>query len=140
VSDLLSQSVWRAVVDASIYLPQDGNKRPGRFIALDALEKIVRKSRRSSDQNALLWSLYTDILRLGGEQLAGFTKEELHEFFLIDYFGSETKELFGRKKLKPLRRSSRLTKAEFTDFVDHIVRFAAERGIVLDLPGEISAE
>jgi hypothetical protein len=139
VSDLLSQSVWRAVVDASIYLPQDGNKRPGRFIALDALEKIVRKSRRSSDQNTLLWALYEDVLRQGGETLGGWTKDDLHEYVLGEYFGWDVSEAFGRKRMKPKRRSSRLTKTEFSDFVEFIVRRFAEHGIVLALPGEIAA-
>jgi hypothetical protein len=129
----LTPAVWREIeLNASMH---DGTKQ----ISLPILRNILRKSRRTTDQNALLWSLYEDILRLGGEALAGFTKDELHEFFLIDYFGSETKELFGRKKLKPLKRSSRLTKMEFSDFVEHIVRFAAEKGIVLKLPGEQAA-
>jgi hypothetical protein len=133
----LPASTWREIEKASVYLP--GETSVGRFIGVGTLKTILKKSRRTNDQNALLWSLYEDILKLGGESLAGFTKDELHEFFLIDYFGSETKELFGRKKLKPLKRSSRLTKMEFSDFVEHIVRFAAERGIVLKLPGEQAA-
>jgi hypothetical protein len=133
----LPASTWREIEKASIYLPDQSSV--GRFIGVGTLKTILKKSRRTNDQNALLWSLYEDILKLGGESLAGFTKDELHEFFLIDYFGSETKELFGRKKLKPLKRSSRLTKMEFSDFVEHIVRFAAERGIVLKLPGEQAA-
>jgi hypothetical protein len=130
----LPQSVWREIEKQSVYLPEQ--KTVGRFIGVGTLKTILKKSRRSNDQNALLWSLYEDILKLGGEPLAGFTKDELHEFFLIDYFGSETKELFGRKKLRPLKRSSRLTKMEFSDFVEHIVRKMAEQGIVLKLPGE----
>jgi hypothetical protein len=130
----LPASTWREIEKASVYLP--GETSVGRFIGVGTLKTILKKSRRSNDQNALLWSLYEDILKLGGEPLAGFTKDELHEFFLIDYFGSETKELFGRKKLRPLKRSSRLTKMEFSDFVEHIVRKMAEQGIVLKLPGE----
>jgi hypothetical protein len=133
----LPASTWREIEKAAIYLP--GESSVGRFIGVGTLKTILKKSRRTNDQNALLWSLYEDILRLGGESLRDFTKDELHEFFLIDYFGSETKELFGRKKLKPLKRSSRLTKSEFGDYVEHIVRFAAERGIVLKLPGEQAA-
>lgn len=133
----LTQAQWREIEKSSIYLP--GESSVGRYIGLGTLKTIIKKSRRTNDQNALLWSLYEDILKLGGEALGGFTKDDLHEFFLIDYFGSETKELFGRKKLKPLKRSSRLTKMEFSDLVEHVVRFAAERGIVLTLPGEQAA-
>ena len=130
----LPASTWREIEKAAIYLSDQ--KSVGRFIGVGTLKTILKKSRRTNDQNALLWSLYEDILRMGGESLRGFTKDDLHEFFLIDFFGSETKELFGRKKLKPLKRSSRLTKMEFSDYVEHIVWFAAERSIVLQLPGE----
>src|SRR3990167_9584662 len=136
MSDLTS-SQWREIEKASAYLPID--HPVGRYIGLGTLKNILRKSRRTTTQNALLWSLYTDIIENGGEAMRGFTKDDLHEFFLIDYFGSETLDLFGRKRLKPLRRSSRLTKLEFSDFVEHIVRFMAEHGVVLELPGEQAA-
>ena len=131
----LTGSQWRDIEKASIYVT-DRAVPIGRYVGLGTLKNILRKSKRTNSQNALLWSLYEDIIGKGGEALAGFTKDELHEFFLIDYFGSETRELFGRKKLKPLRRSSRLTKTEFGDFIEHIVRFMAEQGVVLELPGE----
>jgi len=137
VSDLTS-SQWREIEKASVYVPIN-HPAVGRYIALGTLKNILRKSRRTTTQNALLWSLYTDIIENGGEAMRGFTKDDLHEFFLIDYFGAETLDLFGRKRLKPLRRSSRLTKLEFSDFVEHIVRFMAERGVVLELPGEQAA-
>jgi hypothetical protein len=76
--------------------------------------------------------VYPQILR----HTPGFTDEEIHEFFLIAYFGSETVEIFGRKKLRPLRRSSRLLKSEFSDYMDFVVRFMAEKGVVIELPGE----
>jgi hypothetical protein len=95
---------------------------------------------RSLSQNATLWGVvYPQILEQGGESLAGFTGEELHDFFLIEHFGSETSELFGRKKLRPLRRSSKLTTSEFADFLEHICRFMAERGIVIEMPGDTFA-
>lgn len=129
----LTPATWREIEKESVLFPT-----MGPHIALGRLRNIIRKSRRTNDQNALLWSLYSDIIALGGESLGGFTKDDLHEFFLIDYFGAETKELFGRKKLKPLHRSSRLTKMEFAEFVEHIVRFMAEKGVVLTLPGEVA--
>lgn len=132
----LTAAQWRSVVDCSIYLPQDGSRSVGRYIALDKLREIIRKARRSSSQNATLWMVYEQILERGGEAMRGFTKDDLHEFFLLDHFGGEPHELFGRKRLKPHRRSSRLTKTEFADFLDHIVRFMAERSVVLDMPGD----
>lgn len=90
-----------------------------------------QKSRRTLSQNALLWQLYTDILRRGGEQMRDWTKNELHEVFLMHHFGEERVKIFGRTKVRPLRRSSRLTKTEFSEFVESIYRFMAEQGVVL---------
>ncbi len=93
-----------------------------------------KKPGRSLSQNRMLWALYTDILRLGGETMAGWTKEDLHTFFLQDHFGSEVLDIFGKKRQVPLRRSSKLSKAEFVEFCDHIIRFMAERGVPLSDP------
>jgi hypothetical protein len=107
---------------------------------LGTLRNIIRKARRTTDQNALLWALYDDVLKLGGEALAGWSRDDLHEFALGEYFGWDVSEAFGRKRMKPKRRSSRLTKAEFSDFVDAFVRLMAGHGIVLTLPGEIDGQ
>jgi hypothetical protein len=55
----------------------------------------------------------------------------LHEYFLGEHFGWETLEGFGRKRLRPLKRSSKLSTAEFAAFVDFIQRKAAELGIYI---------
>jgi hypothetical protein len=111
-----------------------------KAILLGTLRNIIRKARRTTDQNALLWALYDDVLKLGGEALAGWSRDDLHEFALGEYFGWDVSEAFGRKRMKPKRRSSRLTKAEFSDFVDAFVRLMAGHGIVLTLPGEIDGQ
>lgn len=136
MSDLPS-SVWREIEKASVYLPQDGRSTAGRFIGLGALKNIIRKSRRTNDQNALLWALYDDVLKKGGETLGGWTKDDLHEYCLGEWFGWTEHKAFGRTRLKPKKRSSRLTKLEFSDFVEFIVQRMAEHGIVLQLPGDL---
>lgn len=132
----LTRAQWRDIEKASRYFK---NEALGRFIGLGELRTILRKSRRTNPQNALLWSLYGDILRLGGEQLGGWTTAELHDFFLGEHFGWEIREGFGKKKQIPRRRSSRLTKTEFSEYVDAVVQKCAEFGIVLELPGEKAA-
>lgn len=103
---------------------------------LHAYKVMVSEARpkRSLSQNALLWALYEQIIAKGGEAMQGWEREELHDFFLMNHFGHEVKEMFGKKKMRPLRRSSGLSKQEFTDFVESIVRFMAVRGVVLDMP------
>jgi hypothetical protein len=93
--------------------------------------------RRSTDQNSLLWKLYTDVLKQGGEALRGWTVEEIHEYMLGEYHGWEEVTGFGRRKLRPKKRSSRLTTSEFSDYVEFVVMRSAEHGIVLQMPGEI---
>jgi hypothetical protein len=93
-----------------------------------------KKRTRSLSQNRLLWSLYQQIIDRGGEAMQGWERDDLHEFFLIEHFGGEPKQLFERFRIQPLQRSSSLSKQDFSDFVEHIVRFMAQRGVALDLP------
>ena len=98
------------------------------------LEIHEQKPQRSIQQNKLLWSIYGQIIAKGGEAMQGWSKDDLHEFFLIDHFGGEPKKLFERTRIQPYRRSSKLTKQEFSDLVDHIVRFMSNRGVFIDMP------
>lgn len=131
----LPTSTWLEIAKQSIYLPP-GQGHVGRFIGIDTLRTILRKSRRTNDQNALLWALYDDILTRGGEQLGGWSRDDLHSFLLGEHFGWEKYEAFGMKRVKPKRRSSRLSKVEFADYVEFVVRYMAQHGIVLELPGD----
>lgn len=110
-----------------------------RQASLHAVEVVVKKyqKKRSDEQNRLLWSLYTDILQRGGEMMGGWTKDDLHELFLGTHFGWEVIQGFGQKRKKPLRRSSKLNTVEFAEFVDFIVRYMAEQGVCLKMPGDI---
>lgn len=116
--------------------------RIGRFVRGLAKDKRWTitvepyKKRRSNAQNAFLWKTYERILNAGGEELAGWTKDDLHDFFLIHHFGSELIEGFGVRRHKPLKRSSDLTTTEFMDFIAAIQQFMAERGVYLPDPGE----
>ena len=136
VSDL-PRSVWREIEKSAVYFP--GATTVGRYIGVGDLKNILRRSRRSSPQNSLLWALYSDALKQGGETLGGWTTDDIHEYMLGEYFGWQVCEAFGRKRQKPLKRSSRLTKMEFSDFVEFVVRKFAEHGIVLELPGDPQA-
>jgi len=126
----LSATVWKEIESQSAM--HDGR----RMIQLGILRTILKKSRRTNDQNALLWALYDDALKQGGETLGGWTREDLHEYMLGEHFGWEVHEALGRKRQKPRHRSSRLTKMEFSDFVEFVVQRFAQHGIVLDLPGD----
>jgi hypothetical protein len=66
--------------------------------------------------------------------LPGWDAEDVHEYMLGEWSGWEALEGLGRKRLRPLRRSSRLNKQEFADFVDFIQRKAAEHGVFIPDP------
>jgi hypothetical protein len=135
----LTPAQWREIEKASMPIHWVGEERSRLMIELGVLRNVLRKSRRSNDQNALLWRLYTDILALGGESLGGWTKEDLHEYCLGEWAGWDKCTAFGRTRLKPKRRSSRLTKTEFSDYLEFICQRMAEHGIVLALPGDVAA-
>ena len=93
------------------------------------------KPKRSDQQNAFLWGVvYPSVLEGGGEALRGWTTNDLHEYFLIEAWGSDVIEGFGRKRHKPLRRSSKLTKQEFSDYLAIIEAKCAELGIHIPEP------
>lgn len=89
---------------------------------------------RSEKQNNCLWWIYGEILKLGGNVMAGWDKDDLHEFFLGEHFGTVTKTVFGRKRRTPIRRSKSLSKTHFAELVDFIYRFMANEGVVLPEP------
>ena len=92
------------------------------------------RPRRSDEQNRYLWGyVYPTILK----HLAGWDAEDVHEYCLGEWSGWETVEGFGRKRLKPVRRSSRLSTTEFSDYVGHIQRAMAAQGIYIEDPGEV---
>lgn len=92
-----------------------------------------KRPRRSDEQNKYLWGVvYATVLK----HLEGWTADDVHQFFLGEHFGWETLEGFGRKRLKPIRRSSRLSTVEFSEYVSSIQRIMAEKGVYIPDPGE----
>ena len=95
------------------------------------------KRKRSDAQNRFLWGVvYPMILEQGGETLGGWTRDDIHEFMLGECFGWEVLEGLGRKRMRPLKRSSALNKEEFTEYLTFIDTKCAEFGIVIPQPYE----
>lgn len=105
----------------------------GRLPLMQSWRIEVRESRarRSDQQNRYLWGVvYPEILK----HLQGWDADDVHEYCLGEWSGWETLEGLGRKRVRPIRRSSHLSKLEFMDFVAHIQRKMAERGILIPDP------
>lgn len=94
------------------------------------IEVKEHKPRRSDAQNRYLWGVvYPTVLKAG--KLEGWTAEEVHDYCLGEHFGWETVTGLGRRKIRPIRRSSRLNKQEFSDYIAFIQRRMSERGIYI---------
>jgi hypothetical protein len=129
-------------------LPKDSNREPvvkrlATWLLTLPASKAWRvtveeqKKTRSDPQNRYLWGVcYPAVLRGGGESLAGWTPEDLHDHFLGEHFGTVSITAFGRTHIKPVRRSSKLTPLEFAGYVASIQLKAAELGIYVPDPNE----
>ena len=100
---------------------------------------VEHKPKRSDQQNRYLFGVvYKTILDSG--QLQGYDVDDVHEYFLGEFGGWEVIEGFGRKRLKPVRRSSTMNKREFSDYIAFIQRKAAEHAIYIpDANKELAA-
>lgn len=102
-----------------------------------AVEVTEWRRPRTNQQNKFLWGVvYPSIIEGGGEALRGWTRDDLHDYFLGECFGWETLEGFGRKRLRPLKRSSTMATQEFTDYLMFIEAKCADMGIVIPQPYE----
>jgi len=103
------------------------------------VEIYRHRMKRTDAQNRYLWgAVYPAIT----ERLPGWTKDDVHEYCLGEHFGWETIRGLGATSQKPLRRSSKLSKFEFMQYVDFIAQRMAEHGIVIPPadPEYVSAE
>lgn len=98
-----------------------------------SVEPYAKK--RSDSANRYLWGVvYPTILREA--HLDGWQAEEVHEWCLGTVYGWETVEGLGRKRVRPIRRSSKLTTTEFKDYVERVQQIFAEKGIYIPDPNE----
>lgn len=101
-----------------------------------------RKRTRSHEQNAYLFGVcYATIRNETGNDV-----DDLHTFMLGEYFGWREIDVMGSRRKVPARsttrdesgKTSRLSVGEFADFVTFIHARAAEHGIYIPEPGEMS--
>jgi hypothetical protein len=93
----------------------------------------VREAKRTNDQNALMWSLISQIARAKpqGRVLSPDAWKAL--FMASAGFQCTFEPSLDGKGVVPLGfKSSRLNKAEFSDIIESIYSFAAGHGISLD--------
>jgi hypothetical protein len=105
-------------------------------LAIDKAWKVTVvefKRTRSNEQNAYLWGVVYPLIC---QHLEGWDADDVHEFFLGQHYGWTALEGLGRKRIKPIRRSSKLSTTEFSDHVAFIQRAMAEKGVYIPDPNE----
>lgn len=96
--------------------------------------KPYRKA-RTNDQIRYYWGVIVTLLA----DETGATKDEMHEFLMMEYFGFEEYEIFGKRKLRPVRTLSSpdlLPRSEMSNLFDYCIYFAAQQGILIPYPNE----
>lgn len=129
------------MIAQTIILPskRDNCSRAVNFIQALPIDKPWRvtieeyKPRRSDQQNRFLWGY---VYRTICEHLEGWNAADVHEYCLGECYGWETVEGLGKKRLRPVRRSSKLNKQEFADYVLWIQQRMADHGIFIDDPDQ----
>lgn len=93
-----------------------------------------KKSQRSLGQNAYLWSVAYPVLA----EALGYDAHEvddLHYALVAKWSGEHFDRRLGA--MVPNKRSSTLTTAEMSEYIEWLVRFGATTcGVVVPLPGE----
>ena len=94
------------------------------------VEIIVRKwkKRRTSNQNKYYWGVVVPILC----DSLGYSNEEMHDALKWKFLRNKERE-----KLPTVKSTSGLSTIEFNNYIDEIVRWAAQEGIVIPDPSQV---
>ena len=81
------------------------------------------KKIRSLEQNALYWKLVGTV-----SEATGHDKDVLHIYFKRKAFGLVVSDIAG-EVVESIPSSSRVSRGDFSELLDHVQRFIAEHGI-----------
>jgi hypothetical protein len=95
-----------------------------------SVEIKPHSERRSDQQNRYLWGVCYPALA----DATGYDAEDLHEFLLGEHFGWEEYDVLGHKRKRPQRRSSKMSRMEFAEYVGYVQRTAANLGVYIPDP------
>jgi len=99
--------------------------------------KLVRS--RSAKQNRYYWGVAIPTIRAHHKRETGenISQDELHTYHLNVVMGlkPEVKTILGEEVVSfNIKRTSDMTTVEFTDFIDNLIKFWAERGCEIPVP------
>lgn len=109
-------------------------------IAPDRAVLNIREANRTSDQNAKMWAMLSDISRAKPQGRVLSTENWKALFMNAAGFNCTFEPSLDGRGVVPLGfKSSRLTKAEFSDLIEAIYAFGAEHGVEWTDPAERKA-
>lgn len=94
----------------------------------------VKKShpKRSTKANAYLWGVVYPIIA----DFCGYDVDELHEELAMKFLRIEDSPITGAPRRK---RTPDTDSAEFSEYVDNVIRFGVQLGCYIPAPGETEA-
>jgi len=99
------------------------------------IKRYVKK--RSNDQNAYIHAVPFKIL----VDHTGYTIDEMKEYLCGEFTGWEEYEMFGRRKVRPLRTTSQMDTLEMTNFIEWMQWWASTNlNIRIPSPNEYEGE
>ena len=102
--------------------------------AYEVTIKLYKKA-RSQEQNAYLWGVVYPTIQSAIQLSRGehYSTDDLHEWFRDKFLPKKAITIKGETKVvRP--STTKLTTKEFGDYLDQVIMFAAESGIVVPDP------
>lgn len=130
-----ARELLAALVPLAPWYARAGLQRLLENVGPQGIEVSVRRAHRrhSDEQRGYYW--------MGVNMLAkhiGMSPDEMHEQVLIEWAGSDEKQVMGRTVLVPKSRSSRLPVEAYSELIETMLRVAAWAGCVVPSPEEVA--
>lgn len=88
--------------------------------------------RRTSAQNSFYWAMVVPIF----SEWSGYEKDEAHDVLKQKFLPATERPLPTGELVATPPSTTRLTVAEFSEYVDRVCRWLAENGVYVPQPGE----
>lgn len=90
------------------------------------------RAQRSTKQNAYLWGVVYPIIA----EFCGYDVDDLHEELAMKFLRLEDSPITGAPRRK---RTPETNTAEFSEYVDQVIRFGVTLGCYIPAPGDAEA-
>ncbi len=108
-----------------------------RKMAIDAINNApdgsileIRESNRTKSQNRFYWELLSAIEMQLVNEGRRYRAEIWHEYFKARYLVPKMMELPNGKLKEVERTTTDLSKKEFSDYIEQVMAFASEHGVI----------